>query len=107
MGLHTVLSPFDVLRLHTIGGADVVGIADRAGSLERGKWADFLVVDPTDFGPVFDPYASLVFVGASKDIDRVCVNRDLKVRQGALIDHNFPQVRQEVFGRVRAPAFAP
>lgn len=103
----TVLSPYDVLRLHTLGGADVLGIGDRAGSLERGKWADFLVVDPTDFGPVFDPYASLVFVGASKDIERVYVNGDLKVRDGKPVDHDFAQVRNEVTRRVKAPAFAP
>ena len=103
----TVLSPYDVLRLHTVGGADVLGIADRAGSLEKGKWADFLVVDPTDFGPVFDPYASLVFVGSVRDVERIYVNGDLKVQSGRLIEHDFPAIRSEVARRVKAPAFAP
>ena len=85
----------------------MLGIADRAGSLEKGKWADFLVVDPTDFGPVFDPYASLVFVGSTRDVERVYVNGDLKVKGGQLIDHDFSQIRSEVARRVKAPAFAP
>ena len=57
----TIMSPYDVLRLHTVGSADVLGVSDRLGSLEPGKLADFLVLDPTRFGPIFDVYASLVF----------------------------------------------
>jgi cytosine/adenosine deaminase-related metal-dependent hydrolase len=40
-----VMSPYEVLRLHTMGSADVLGVADRLGSLEPGKMADFLVID--------------------------------------------------------------
>ena len=50
-----VMSPYDVLRLHTMGSADVLGVADRLGSLEKGKLADFLVIDPGEYGHVFDP----------------------------------------------------
>ncbi len=42
----TILSPYDVLRLHTMEARDVLGVADRLGSLEPGKFADFLVIDP-------------------------------------------------------------
>src|SRR3984885_12337251 len=31
----TIMSPYDVLRLHTMGSADVLGVADRVGDLER------------------------------------------------------------------------
>jgi cytosine/adenosine deaminase-related metal-dependent hydrolase len=58
----SVMSPYDVMRLHTMGSADVLGVADRLGSLEVGKLADFLVIDPGEYGHVFDPYATLVFV---------------------------------------------
>lgn len=35
----------DVLRIATLGEAEVLGIADEAGSLEAGKRADFLLLD--------------------------------------------------------------
>src|SRR3546814_5533693 len=38
------MMPERVLRLHTLGGAEILGVADRVGSLEVGKFADFVVV---------------------------------------------------------------
>ena len=51
----TIMGPYDVLRLHTMGSADVLDVADKVGSLEPGKLADFLIIDPARFGPVSDP----------------------------------------------------
>src|SRR3546814_6859313 len=44
------MMPERVLRLHTLGGAEILGVADRVGSLEVGKFADFVVVDPRQIG---------------------------------------------------------
>ncbi len=41
------LSPADWLRLGTLGGAEALGLADRIGSVEVGKEADLIVVDPS------------------------------------------------------------
>ena len=38
--------PIDWLRLGTLGGAMVLGLADRIGSIETGKEADLIAVDP-------------------------------------------------------------
>jgi 5-methylthioadenosine/S-adenosylhomocysteine deaminase len=46
----------------------VLEVKDKLGSLEPGKFADFLVIDPTRFGTVFDPYASLVLVAGERDL---------------------------------------
>ena len=64
----SILLPQDMLRLHTLGSARAIGVADRVGSLEIGKFADFLLVDPSqpDTGPTYDLFASLVFACAAR-----------------------------------------
>src|ERR1700722_12982633 len=97
-----IMNPYEVLRLHTMGSADVLGVADRLGSLEAGKFADFLMVDPTRFRTVFDPYASLVFVAGERDLERVYVGGDLLVQNGALLKQDMTKVRTEVNRRAGA-----
>ncbi len=98
----TIMSPYDVLRLQTMGSADVLGVADRLGSLEPGKLADFLVIDPTRFRTIFDPYASLVFVAGERDLERVYVGGDLLVQNGAMLKQDMVKERAKVSKRVAA-----
>jgi 5-methylthioadenosine/S-adenosylhomocysteine deaminase len=95
-----VMSPYDVLRLHTMGSADVLGVADKLGSLEIGKMADFVVIDPRRFGHVFDPYATLVFVTSQPDLERVYVGGELMVEHGTPLKQDLTKVQREVDGRV-------
>lgn len=97
-----VMSPYDVLRLHTMGSADVLGVADRLGNLEKGKLADFLVIDPSEYGHIFDPYATLVFVTSQPDLERVYVGGELKVERGRLVGQDLERVEREVNTRVAA-----
>jgi 5-methylthioadenosine/S-adenosylhomocysteine deaminase len=97
-----IMSPYDVLRLHTLGSADVLGVAERLGSLEAGKLADFLVIDPSHFGHIFDPYATLVFVTSQPDLERVYVGGELLVERGKLLKHDLVKIQAEVDKRVAA-----
>ena len=101
-----VMSPYQVLYLHTMGSADVMGVKDKLGSLERGKFADFVVIDPQRLGTVFDPYASLVLVAGERDIDRVYVGGVMKVERGELLGQDWKRVQSEV-NRRAAAAHAP
>jgi len=98
----SVMSPYDVVRLHTMGSADVLGVADRLGSLEVGKLADFLVIDPSEYGHVFDPYATLVFVTSQPNLERVYVGGELLVDHGKLLRQDLSKVEHEVDARVTA-----
>ena len=100
----TIMSPYQVLYLHTMGSADVMGVKDKLGSLEPGKYADFLVVDPTRFGTVFDPYASLVLVAGERDLERVYIGGQLKVDHGKLLGQDMQRVQSETDRRSAATA---
>jgi cytosine/adenosine deaminase-related metal-dependent hydrolase len=98
----TIMSPYQVLYLHTMGSADVMGVKDKLGSLEPGKYADFLVVDPTRLGAVFDPYATLVLVAAERDLERVYLGGELKVDHGKLLSQDYNKVLVESARRATA-----
>jgi 5-methylthioadenosine/S-adenosylhomocysteine deaminase len=70
-----ILAVDDVLRLHTLGAAAAVGVADKVGSLTVGKYADLLVVDPRDpaTGPVWDPVATYVLACRQRHLKKVIV----------------------------------
>jgi cytosine/adenosine deaminase-related metal-dependent hydrolase len=97
-----IMSPYEVLYLHTMGSADVMGVKDKLGSLEPGKFADFVVIDPTRYGTIFDPYASLVLVTEERDIDRVYVGGELMVEQGRAVHQDMGKIIGEVNRRSAA-----
>lgn len=107
-----ILTPRDVLSFHTLGSADVIGVADRVGSLEKGKYADFLIIDPNkmETGPVFDPYGTLVLACGVPNIERVYVGARLVVENGICLNPDFARICTEVsarMARLRAVMAAP
>lgn len=69
------MMPERVLRLHTLGGAEILGVDDRVGSLEVGKFADFVVVDPRhpDVGPLWHPVRNYVLSMTPRNLKAVYV----------------------------------
>ncbi len=96
----TVLSCYQVLWLHTMGSADVLGVKSKLGSLEPGKFADFLTIDPLRLGAVLeDPYANLVLVAGERDIDQVYIGGELKVDHGRMLRQEMDAIEKEVSRR--------
>jgi len=64
------------LEMATIGGARVLGMAGRIGSLEPGKRADLIVVrmDAVRQTPLYDPISHLVYVTRGDDVETTVVN---------------------------------
>jgi 5-methylthioadenosine/S-adenosylhomocysteine deaminase len=98
----TVLSVRDVLHFHTLGGADILGVASKVGSLEVGKFADFLVVDPRwpDTGPVHDPVATYVLACSLRNLEQVYVGGNLVAEGSRLVGRDEGRIRIEVDTRV-------
>jgi len=78
------MTPVEMLRLHTIGSARVLGVDDRVGSLEIGKEADFVVVDPRrpDIGPLWHPVDQYVLACSLRNLKQVYVGGELVNQDG-------------------------
>ncbi len=96
----------EMLRLHTLGSAEVLGIADRVGSLEVGKYADFLVVDPRDpdTGPVWDPVGTYVLACGQRNLKAVYRGGDLVSEDGRSTNPRAVEASLELHRRLRAIA---
>jgi 5-methylthioadenosine/S-adenosylhomocysteine deaminase len=98
----TILKTRDVLHFHTLGAAEILGIADRVGSLKVGKFADFVVVDPRhpDTGPVHDPVATYVLACSLRNLKQVYVAGKRVADGPDLVDFDEARLRAEIDQRV-------
>lgn len=96
------LGVYDVLWLHTMGSAEALGLQDQIGSLEVGKWADFVVVDPRqpDTGPVWDPYGTYVLACSLRNLKQVYIGGRLVSQDGAPVHVDSLRVSKEVHHRL-------
>jgi 5-methylthioadenosine/S-adenosylhomocysteine deaminase len=96
------LSVEEMLFLHTLGTAEVLGISDKVGSLEPGKYADFLVVDPRDpeTGPLLNPIAHYVYACGLRNLQKVYVGGRLVADGTRVLTQNEAVLRREIDSRV-------
>jgi cytosine/adenosine deaminase-related metal-dependent hydrolase len=75
-----------VLALATIEGAKALGLADRTGSLRKGKRADIIMVGTRDIniGPFTEPAYMLVDSAQASNVDTVLVDGRILKRNGRL-----------------------
>jgi len=83
----TALPAATALRMATLNGASVLGLADQVGSLESGKWADLTAIDLTRLNsqPVYDPISQLVYAIHANQVRDVWVAGRHQVENGALL----------------------
>ncbi|GAA2858848.1 amidohydrolase family protein [Streptosporangium fragile] len=81
-----------VLRMATIEGAEVLGMADRIGSLRAGKQADLVILraDSPGMAPAHDPVAAVVTAAGTADVDSVIVAGRVVKRAGRLLHAGLP-----------------
>lgn len=80
------ISAREVLRLATIGGAQVLGLADKIGTLERGKRADVVIVDlqQTRVQPVYSVESAIVYAASGSAVVTTIVDGKILLRHGKL-----------------------
>jgi 5-methylthioadenosine/S-adenosylhomocysteine deaminase len=79
----TVLPAGSVLRMATIDGATALGMGGLVGSLEVGKRADLVVLDPytPNFATAADPVAALVTACKSENVESVLCDGEWVLRE--------------------------
>ena len=83
------------LHMATLGGARALGLADKIGSIERGKLADLCAVDLSNIAltPVYHPASHLVYAAGRNDVSHVWVEGRMRVDQGRLVDIDEERLR--------------
>lgn len=80
----TRFTPFELVRMVTVGGARALDMEARLGSIEPGKLADLTVIgtDRPNMTPLYDPYAAVVFQAYPGDVAVTVVNGEIVAREG-------------------------
>jgi 5-methylthioadenosine/S-adenosylhomocysteine deaminase len=77
----------DALIMATLGGAEVLDMADRIGSLTPGKKADLIILNPSNinFAPRWDWISQIVFNGQPANVEYVFVDGRPLMAKGQLL----------------------
>lgn len=85
----TTMDAKTVLRMATMGGAEVLGMAHEIGSIEAGKKADLILLELNEFHayPSFDtdPYSRVVYSAGYSDVDTVLIDGELVMNNKVML----------------------
>jgi 5-methylthioadenosine/S-adenosylhomocysteine deaminase len=102
-----VLSARDVLEMATIGGARVLAMEDKIGTLEAGKRADVIVIDLQQprVQPVYAVESAIVYAASGSAVSSTIVDGKILMRNGKVLTVDIPETMKkarEYRDRVRA-----
>ena len=106
--IHTMdpvaLTAEDALEMATIEGARAVGQADTLGSLEVGKKADVILVNPKQSHavPNFDIISNLVYTGMGSDVETVIIDGNIVMEDRRLLTGDEDAILAEAEARGHA-----
>jgi cytosine/adenosine deaminase-related metal-dependent hydrolase len=75
----TLVPAETVLELATINGAKAMGLEKEIGSIEKGKKADFIIInmDAPHLTPAPDPVSTIVYAATGTDVDTVVIDGNI------------------------------
>jgi 5-methylthioadenosine/S-adenosylhomocysteine deaminase len=90
----TVLDARTALLMATRWGADVLGLGDITGSIEKGKAADLVLLNlmKPHLTPVYDVYSHIVYSMRASDVESVMVGGKIVVNNGEFRGGNEPEI---------------
>jgi 5-methylthioadenosine/S-adenosylhomocysteine deaminase len=99
--VRSVFTPEDLLAMATNGGAQALGLGSELGSLEVGKRADLVLVDPTriDLQPVYDPMFTAARGVTGSDVETVIVAGRTVMKDRRLLTVDEDELRSRLNGQ--------
>lgn len=90
----TVLSARQALRMSTIDGAKALGIEDKTGSIEKGKDADIVILDPSLPGltPIYYPESHIVYAASRREVKDVYIMGNKVLDSGNILTTDTSEV---------------
>jgi len=94
----TVLSAEKVVEMATLGGARVLGMADRIGSITPGKCADIILVNMNKphLTPLYNPFSHLVYAASGADVATSIIDGRVVMKDRRLLTIDLNEVMGEV-----------
>ena len=94
----TVLPAERVVEMATIGGAHVLGMADRIGSITPGKEADIILVDirKPHLTPLYHPFSHLVYAARGADVVTSIIGGRIVMKERRLLQIEIAAVMDAV-----------
>jgi 5-methylthioadenosine/S-adenosylhomocysteine deaminase len=94
----TAMQAQKVFEMATIGGARVLGMADRIGSIEPGKCADIILVNikKPHLTPLYHPFSHLVYAASGADVSTSIIAGKVVMRDRRLLTIDLIEVMGEV-----------
>jgi 5-methylthioadenosine/S-adenosylhomocysteine deaminase len=98
----SVLKAKEVVWMATRGGAEVLALSDKIGSLETGKKADIILInlDQPHLVPMYDIYSHLVYAVNGSDVETAIVNGQVVMENRKMLTVDETEIVE------RAKAFA-
>ena len=96
----SVLPSVELVEMATMGGAKVLGLDKKIGSIEKGKKADLVLIETqsVNMQPIYDYYASIVYSANPANVDTVLVDGKIVVRNKKLVSGDLNFIRNELIG---------
>jgi 5-methylthioadenosine/S-adenosylhomocysteine deaminase len=87
-----------VLKMATIKGAKALGLDQVIGSLETGKKADLIIIDPNKphLTPMYNPVSHLVYAAMGSDVTTSIINGTVVMEDGQIKTMDIKAVMDDV-----------
>lgn len=93
----TVLNSKTALLMATRWGAEVLGLGNKIGSIEKDKFADIVIVNlkKPHLAPIYDVYSHIVYSAIESDVEQVFVNGRMVINNRMLITYSEGHILQK------------
>lgn len=94
----TLLDAKSVVRMATIGGAQLIGLENEIGTIEKGKKADIIIISTKTphMTPIYNPYSQIVYSATGADVRDVIINGTIVYRDRQFTTLDKAEILNEV-----------